>query len=71
MKTLEVKKITIEVPSALLKKALASTGKGVTATVRTGLELLAASQAYEELGRLRGKVPFSIAWQQLRQEDRE
>ena len=54
-----VRKITIEVPSNLLAKAQATTGSGVTQTVRSGLELLAASRAFARLRQLRGKVRFS------------
>ena len=52
------RKITIEVPPELLKKAQRATGSGITQTVRTGLELVAASQAYARLRQLRGKVRF-------------
>jgi hypothetical protein len=54
-----VRKITIEVPSNLPAKAQATTGSGVTQTVRSGLELLAASRAFARLRQLRGKVRFS------------
>ena len=33
--------------------------EGVTGTVRRGLEILAAADAYEKLARLRGRVKFS------------
>ena len=64
------KKITVEVPDELLRKAQKSTGEGVTATIRRGLEIVAASRAYEDLRRLRGRVKFSVDWQKLR-EDRK
>ncbi len=60
------RKITLELPEDLLRKAQQSTGEGVTATVRRGLELLAASTAYTELRKLRGKVKFSIKLKELR-----
>jgi hypothetical protein len=53
------RKITIEVPPDLLDKAQRATGSGITQTVRTGLQLVAASQAYARLRQLRGKVYFS------------
>jgi hypothetical protein len=53
------RKITVEIPPELLAKAQRATGSGVTQTVRTGLELVAASQAYARLRQLRGKVRFS------------
>ena len=60
------RKITLELPEDLLRKAQQSTGEGVTATVRRGLELVAASAAYTELQKLRGKVKFSIKLKELR-----
>jgi len=53
------RKITVEVPPELLEKAQRATGSGVTQTVRTGLQLVAASQAYARLRQLRGKVRFT------------
>jgi hypothetical protein len=60
------RKITVQLPSHLLDKAQRSTGEGLTATIRKGLELLAAGKAYEELRQLRGRVSFSIDWRKLR-----
>src|SRR5260370_8390178 len=53
------RKITVEVPLALLEKARRASGTGVTQTVRTGLQLLAASRTYARLRKLPGKVRFS------------
>jgi len=50
------RKITVEVPPELLEKAQRATGSGVTQTVRSGLQSVAASQAYARLRQLRGKV---------------
>jgi hypothetical protein len=55
----KARKITVELPADLLEKAQRATGSGITQTVRTGLELVAASQAYARLRQLRGKVRFS------------
>lgn len=52
-------KITLEVPQDLLAKAQRASGSGITQTVRTGLQLVAASQAYARLRQFRGKVRFS------------
>jgi len=60
------RKVTLELPEDLLRKAQQCTGEGLTATVRRGLELLAASRAYTELRKLRGKVKFSIKLNDLR-----
>jgi hypothetical protein len=53
------RKITVEVPVELLDRAQRASGAGVTQTVRTGLQLVAASQTYARLRELRGKVQFS------------
>ncbi len=53
------RKITIEVPADLLDKAQKATRTGITQTVRSGLQLVAASQAYAQLRDLRGKVRFT------------
>jgi hypothetical protein len=64
------RKVTIQVPRELLRKAQKSTGEGVTATIRKGLELVAARRAYDDLRRLRGRVPFSVDWEALREDRR-
>jgi hypothetical protein len=61
-------KVTVHVDRELLRRARKRTGKGVTATIRQGLELVAASDAYERLRALRGKVRFSLDLQALRED---
>ena len=63
-----MRKITVEVSEDLLESALASTGQGITQTVRQGLALVAAGRAYEELRRLRGKVRLQIDLETLRED---
>lgn len=53
------RKITVEVPPKLLQKAQRASGAGITQTIRTGLQLVAASGTYSRLRQLRGKVRFS------------
>lgn len=60
------RKITVEVPEQLLKRAQKQSGEGVTETVRQGLELLAAAEAYDQLLKLRGSVKFSIDLETIR-----
>ena len=62
------RKITVEVPEDLLRKAQRSTGSGITATIRAGLELVAAKRAYANLRKLRGKVKFSVSIDDLRED---
>jgi hypothetical protein len=53
-----VRKITAKVSSQLLIRAQRASGSGIAQTVRMGLQLVAASQAYARLRKLRGKVQF-------------
>ncbi len=62
------RKVTVHLDRDLLNKAQGRTGKGVTATIRQGLELVAASRAYERLHALRGRVRFSIDLKALRED---
>jgi hypothetical protein len=64
------RKITVEVPEDLLEKAQRATGSGITQTVRKGLQVVAASDAYANLRKLRGKVKFSLTAEQLK-DDRQ
>jgi hypothetical protein len=60
------RKITVEVPPKLLAKAQKASGGGITETVRTGLKLLAASEAYAQLRQHRGKVRFARTLAELK-----
>ena len=60
------RKITVEIPSELLEKAQRASGVGVTQTVRTGLQLVAASRTYARLRQLRGRVRFSRTLAELK-----
>jgi hypothetical protein len=61
-----VRKITVEVPPELLEKAQQASGTGITQTVRTGLQLVAASLTYARLRQLRGKVRFTRTLAELK-----
>jgi hypothetical protein len=61
-----IKKVTIELPEELLEKAQEATGSGITQTIRTGLQLVAASQAYAQLRSTRGKFRFSRTLAELK-----
>jgi post-segregation antitoxin (ccd killing protein) len=63
-------KVTVHVDRDLLRRARARTGEGVTATIRHGLQLVAATEAYEKLRALRGKVSFSLDLKALREDRR-
>ena len=63
-----LKKVTIEVPEDLLEKAQQATGTGITQTIRTGLQLVAASQAYKDLLKARGTFQFSRTIAELKED---
>src|SRR5262249_35845810 len=60
------RKITIEVPAALLEQAQKATGTGITQTIRWGLQIVAASEAYSQARKLRGKHRFSISVERMK-----
>ena len=67
MGTMETaRKITVEVPLELLEKAQRASGASITQTVRTGLQLVAASRTYARLRQLRGKVRFTRTLAELK-----
>ena len=60
------RKITVEVPAELLERAQRAGRTGITQTVRTGLQLVAASQTYARLRQFRGKVRFTRTLAELK-----
>lgn len=66
----ELQKITAHVPADLLRRAQAATGKGITETIRRGLDLIVAAKAADELRRLRGKVHVDLDVAELRRDRR-
>ena len=65
---METRKITVEIPEALLEKAQRASGAGITQTVRTALQILAASEVYDRLLQMRGKVRFSRTFEELKED---
>ncbi len=58
--------VTVELPEELLRQAQHASGQGITETIREGLQIISARQAYEELLQYRGKVKFRHSWQALK-----
>ena len=54
----------------LLRRAQDRTRQSVSATIRRGLELVAAKDVYEKVRALRGKVRWSIDLRALREDRR-
>jgi hypothetical protein len=59
-------KVTVILPSDLVKRATKVSGASLTPTIRQGLESLIVSDSYRQLRRLRGKVKLSINLKDLR-----
>ena len=64
----EQRKVTVQLPEELLAKAQRVSGQGITETIRRGLSLVAAGDAYRRLSKLRGQVKFSVDLQRLRED---
>ena len=64
----EMRKITVQVPEDVLERAQAYTQEGVTQTVTAALRRLASIQAQQELLKLRGKVKFSVSYDEIKRE---
>jgi hypothetical protein len=61
-----LQKVTVNIPADLLSRAQNSTHKGITETIRRGLELVAAQQAYVGLRSRRGKMKIQLDLTELR-----
>lgn len=64
------RKVTVILPEDLIEKALKASGEGLTPTLRKGLELIAAKDAYKGLLKLKGKFDLGLDLDQLKK-DRE
>jgi len=70
LQTMKTRKVTVHLDRDLLRRAQGRTRQGVSATIRHGLELVAASDVYEKIRALRGKVRLSIDLGTLREDRR-
>ena len=65
---MSTQKVTVHVDRELLRRAQERTRQGVSATIRHGLELVAASDACERIRAMRGRARFSIDLDALRED---
>ncbi|MGA2063066.1 MAG: hypothetical protein ABSG67_21550 [Thermoguttaceae bacterium] len=63
-------KVTVMLPKGLIEKAMKASGEGLTPTLRRGLELVAAKEAYRGLLKLKGKFDLGLDYEQVKK-DRE
>jgi len=54
------RRITANLPAALLDEAMRATGRGITETIVEGLERLKRADAYRKAMALKGKVQVSV-----------
>ena len=64
------KRITANLPDALLQEATAVTGKGITETLIAGLELVRRSRAHAKAAALRGRLHLDVDLESSRERDR-
>ncbi|MGD0655754.1 MAG: hypothetical protein ABSA16_15560 [Thermoguttaceae bacterium] len=64
------RKVTIMLPEELIEKAMKASGEGLTPTLRRGLQLVAAKEAYCGLLKLKGKFDLGLDYEQVKK-DRE
>ncbi len=64
----KITKITVDIPTDLLRNAQRAGGKGISETVRQGLRLVAAGKAYQELRSLRGSLKLDLDLKNLRED---
>lgn len=67
----ETQKITAHIPVDLLKRAQESTGKGITETVKLGLERVALDKVYEDFLSLQGTYDSKLDLDELRKDKGE
>lgn len=61
-----IKKITVNVPEALLDEARRATGFGITETIIEGLHELERREKRRALSRLKGKISFDLDLEKTR-----
>lgn len=62
------RKVTVLLPSELIKQALNASGLGLTPTLRKGLELVAAKDTYQKFLSLKGKFDLGINLNEFRKD---
>jgi hypothetical protein len=65
------RKYTVELEESLVQSAVKATGKSITDTVRQGLKILAATEAYRELAKMRGVANLQLDVKDLRKDKRD
>lgn len=61
------KRITANLPAALLDEATSASGKGITETLIAGLELVKRSRAFAKAQAIRGKIHLDLDMDEIRE----
>ena len=64
------KRVTVNLPDALLREASEVTGKGITETLIEGLQVIARRRAHAKAIALRGKLDLRIDLEESRERSR-
>ena len=62
------RKITVMIPTELADRATEASGENLTATIRRGLELVAAKSAYRKALALKGKIDLKLDLEESRRD---
>ncbi len=65
------KKYTLELEETLVRSAIKATGSSFTDTVRQGLKVIASTEAYRELSKMRGTVDLELDVKKIRKDKRD
>jgi hypothetical protein len=65
-----VRRVTANLPAALLDEARRATGKGITETLTEGLELVRRAAAAKKAARLKGRLKLEIDLEASRERPR-
>ena len=66
----EIRKITVNLPASLIDKTMAHSDMNLSETIREALRRYNHARACDALMALRGKIPFDLTYEQIK-EDRE
>ncbi len=64
----ELKKVTVMLPTKLLRRATEVSQQGITPTIRQGLEAVIVNDAYQRVLALRGSVQLGLDLEELRRD---
>ena len=66
-----IRKITVMIPDELIEEATKNTGKNITDTIKEGLQLIRAKNAYQGLLGRKGKEKIKLNVKRLRGDQKE